>query len=214
MPVHVAWLAGEHERPGLPAGGPEPAGGALTAGEERALMGLVEGCLALGTRWLTVRAPSGGHPAGAAVAGLARLRTESRELGPAGTGTGPAAAPSPPDAPSLTVLFAAATVSGRVEIVDAVRRLAAAGVPPAELDERSVARSLYAPGVPDPDLLVRTGGDRRVPDLLLWEVAYSELVFLDVPWVASTRELLSGAVAEYQRRDRRYGGLVASGGKR
>jgi undecaprenyl diphosphate synthase len=92
--------------------------------------------------------------------------------------------------------------------VDAVRRLAEEGVRPADVDEKAIGARLDAPDV---DLLVQTGGDRHVHDLLLWEVAYSELVVLDVPWPAVERAQVDQALAEYQRRDRRYGGIVTSG---
>ena len=80
-----------------------------------------------------------------------------------------------------------------------------------KVDEVALSRSLYAPDMPDPDVVVRTGGDHRVSDLLLWEVAYSELVFIDDLWPAIGRDHLIAAVAEYRQRDRRYGGLMATG---
>ncbi|MGH9088063.1 MAG: undecaprenyl diphosphate synthase family protein, partial [Acidimicrobiales bacterium] len=125
---------------------------------------------------------------------------------PAGTadGGGTGAGPS-------LVLTLAIGYSGRGEIVAAVRRLAEAAVPAGDVDEAAIGGSLYDPAMPDPDLVVRSGDDRRISDLLLWEVAYSELVFVDDPWPAIGREQLFDAVVEYQRRDRRYGGLVASG---
>ena len=100
---------------------------------------------------------------------------------------------------------------GRAEIVDAVAALARSGVGPDEVDEAAIAAHLYHPDMPDPDLVVRPSGDRRVSDLLLWEVAYSELVFVDRSWADVRRHDLYQAVIEYQRRDRRYGGLDPAG---
>jgi hypothetical protein len=100
------------------------------------------------------------------------------------------------------------------EIVDAIAALAAAGTRPRRVDEAAIARHLYHPDMPDPDLVVRTSGERRVSDLLLWEVAYSELVVVDAPWPDVRRRDFYDAVVEYQQRDRRYGGLdpAADGG--
>lgn len=108
--------------------------------------------------------------------------------------------------PSALRLYLAPEGSGRRELVDAVRGLAEAGVRPKDVREATIADALV---VPDVDLLVLTGGDRRVPDLLVWQVAYSEIVVLDDPWPQVEPALFHAAVAEYQRRDRRYGGLVA-----
>jgi undecaprenyl diphosphate synthase len=102
----------------------------------------------------------------------------------------------------LTVAF---NYGGRAEIVDAVRAIVAEGVSPNKIDERTIARHLYAPDVPDPDLVIRTSGEFRVSNFLLWELAYSELVFTDVLWPDFRREHLLEAVREFQARDRRYG---------
>jgi len=96
---------------------------------------------------------------------------------------------------------------GRAEIVDAVRALVAAGTPAAKIDERAIARHLYQPSMPDPDFIVRTSGEYRVSNFLLWELAYSELVFTDVLWPDFDRERLFAAVREYQSRTRRFGGV-------
>ena len=79
-------------------------------------------------------------------------------------------------------LWIAFDYGGRAEIVDAVRRIAASRVPPADVDEALVAASLYAPEMPDPDLLIRTSGERRISNFLLWQLAYSELVFVERLW--------------------------------
>jgi undecaprenyl diphosphate synthase len=103
---------------------------------------------------------------------------------------------------TLTVAF---NYGGRAEIVDAVRAVVASGVPARKIDERTIHRHLYAPDIPDPDLVIRTSGEFRVSNFLLWELAYSELVFTDVLWPDFRREHLYEAVREFQARDRRYG---------
>ncbi len=105
---------------------------------------------------------------------------------------------------TLTMAF---NYGGRAEIVDAVRQLVRDGVPADKVDERSLRSRLYHPDAPDPDLVVRTSGEYRISNFLLWELAYSELVFTDVLWPDFRRRDLFDAVAEYQRRERRYGGV-------
>ncbi len=96
---------------------------------------------------------------------------------------------------------------GRAEIVDAVQRLVADKVPVKKIDEKALRSRLYHPELPDPDLVVRTSGEYRISNFLLWEMAYSELVFTDVLWPDFRREDLFGAIEEYQQRERRFGGL-------
>jgi len=103
---------------------------------------------------------------------------------------------------TLTVAF---NYGGRAEIVDAVRALVAEGLAPAQVDERALRRHLYLPEMPDPDLFIRTSGEYRISNFLLWEIAYSELVFMDVLWPDFRREHLRQAVREYQQRERRFG---------
>jgi undecaprenyl diphosphate synthase len=105
---------------------------------------------------------------------------------------------------TLTIAF---NYGGKAEIVDAVRRLVEEGVPAAKIDEKAIAKRLYDPSMPDPDVVVRTSGEYRLSNFLLWEAAYSELVFTDVLWPDFRREHLFEAVREYQARDRRFGGL-------
>jgi undecaprenyl diphosphate synthase len=105
---------------------------------------------------------------------------------------------------TLTIAF---NYGGKAEIVDAVRRLVDEGVPSEKIDEKAIARRLYDPEMPDPDLVVRTSGEYRLSNFLLWEAAYSELVFTDVLWPDFRREHLFAAVREFQDRDRRFGGL-------
>ena len=105
---------------------------------------------------------------------------------------------------TLTIAF---NYGGRAEIVDAVRALVAEGTPADKIDEKAIRRHLYDPEMPDPDLMIRTSGEFRISNFLLWELAYSELVFTDVLWPDFRREHLFEAVREFQRRDRRFGGV-------
>lgn len=107
---------------------------------------------------------------------------------------------------TLTMAF---NYGGRAEIVDAVRSLIAAGTPADRVSEKRLRRHLYDPEMPDPDLVVRTSGEYRISNFLLWELAYSELVFTDVLWPDFRREHLFAAVREFQSRDRRFGGVRA-----
>jgi undecaprenyl diphosphate synthase len=99
---------------------------------------------------------------------------------------------------------------GRTEIVDAARRAMASGLPPEALDERSFANFLYTAGQPDPDLLIRTSGEMRVSNFLLWQIAYAEIWVTETLWPDFRRRDLLEAVLAYQKRDRRYGGIKAS----
>src|SRR5215218_8096889 len=103
-------------------------------------------------------------------------------------------------------LWIAFDYGGRAEIVEAARRLVEAGVDPGEIDENVLRANLYAPELPDPDLLIRTSGELRISNFLLWQLAYSELVFLDRLWPDFGRRELEHALAAYSRRRRRFGG--------
>jgi undecaprenyl diphosphate synthase len=105
---------------------------------------------------------------------------------------------------TLTIAF---NYGGRAEIVDAVRRLVDDGISSSKVDERALRSRMYYPDMPDPDLVIRTSGEFRVSNFLLWELAYSELVFTDVLWPDFRRDHLFEAIREFQRRDRRYGGV-------
>ena len=96
---------------------------------------------------------------------------------------------------------------GRAEIVEAVKRVMAAGVRPDTLDEQTFAGFLYTAGQPDPDLLIRTSGEMRVSNFLLWQIAYSEIWVTDTLWPEFRKRHLLEAVLAYQKRDRRYGGI-------
>ncbi len=104
------------------------------------------------------------------------------------------------------VLNVCLNYGGRAEIVDAVRRLVAEGIPAAAIDEAVIARRLYHPDLPDPDLIIRTAGEKRMSNFLLWQSAYSELYLTDVLWPDFDREELERAVTDYQGRVRRFGG--------
>jgi undecaprenyl diphosphate synthase len=111
---------------------------------------------------------------------------------------------------TMTLTFAF-NYGGRAELVDAARAIghevAAGKLVPDKITDRTVARNLYAPDMPDPDLLVRTSGEFRISNYLLWELAYAELVFTDVLWPDFRREHLFEAIREYQRRERRFGAV-------
>jgi undecaprenyl diphosphate synthase len=100
---------------------------------------------------------------------------------------------------------------GRAEITDAVRRLIgdvlANGRDPAHIDEETLSSYLYTAGQPDPDLLIRTSGELRISNFLLWQIAYSEIWVTDVLWPDFRRRHLLQAIADYQKRERRYGGI-------
>ncbi len=101
---------------------------------------------------------------------------------------------------------------GRTEIAAAARRIAeeaASGtLDPADVDEGTIAQRLYCPEMPDPDLVIRTSGEQRTSNYLLWEAAYSEYVFTPVLWPDFDQQELVRCIAEYQDRDRRYGGAI------
>ena len=99
---------------------------------------------------------------------------------------------------------------GRAEIVDAARRAIEAGLRADELDERRFGEFLYTAGQADPDLLIRTSGEMRVSNFLLWQIAYAEIYVTDTLWPDFRRRHLLEAVLAYQKRERRYGGIHAN----
>jgi len=103
-------------------------------------------------------------------------------------------------------LWVAFDYGGRAELVEAARRIAESGVDAAEIDENVFAANLYAPELPDPDLLIRTSGELRISNFLLWQLAYSELVFSDKLWPDFDARDLRAALADYASRRRRFGG--------
>lgn len=99
---------------------------------------------------------------------------------------------------------------GRAEIVQAAKRYAqelASGSAASELDEKVLSEYMYTAGIPDPDLLIRPGGEKRISNFLLWQCAYSEFYFSDVLWPDFGTDELDKAIAEFNRRDRRFGGV-------
>jgi len=103
-------------------------------------------------------------------------------------------------------LWIAFDYGGRAEMVEAARRLVEDGLSPADVDEEALAQRLYAPELPDPDLLIRTSGEVRISNFLLWQLAYAELVFVDTLWPDFGEADLRAALDEYARRRRRFGG--------
>ncbi len=103
-------------------------------------------------------------------------------------------------------LWVAFDYGGRAELVEAARRLVDSGVDSHDIDENVFAANLYAPELPDPDLLIRTSGELRISNFLLWQSAYAELVFVDTLWPDFDEHDLRSALAEYASRRRRFGG--------
>ena len=112
-------------------------------------------------------------------------------------------------------LVIAFNYGGRQEVVAAavrlVRDVAAGRLPPSAITEEAIAARLDTLGIPDPDLVIRTSGEKRLSNFLLWQAAYAELVFTPVLWPDFDRAALEAALAEYRSRDRRYGGLSRAG---
>jgi undecaprenyl diphosphate synthase len=110
----------------------------------------------------------------------------------------------------MTLTFAF-NYGGRAELTDAVRAIATevqdGRVEPRRINEKMIERHLYAPDMPDPDLIVRTSGEFRLSNFLMWEGAYSELVFTEVLFPDFRRQDLFDAIGEFQRRDRRFGAI-------
>lgn len=111
-------------------------------------------------------------------------------------------------------LTIALSYGGRQEIADTARRLAedvrAGVIEPSEIDERRFGEKLFTAGIPDPDLCIRTSGEKRISNFLLWQLAYAELVFLDTLWPDFTKRDLEDAIQEFHRRERRYGASVGT----
>jgi undecaprenyl diphosphate synthase len=207
------------------------------AGEE-ALFDTVEGALELGIQWLTVFAFSTENwrrPVDEVrflmnfnEGLLLRRRDELHERGVRIRFSGRRGRPVPArllrrieESEALTrgnrtlTLVIAFNYGGRAELVDAARGISrdvmAGRLDPEKIDQRVVARHLYVPDAPDPDLLVRTAGEMRVSNYLLWQISYAELYVSDVLWPDFRREHLFEAVRAFQKRERRFGGLEADG---
>ena len=227
IPVHIACVMDGNGRWAQKRGLPRTEGHA--AGEE-ALFDAVEGALELGVRWLTVYAFSTEnwrrpvdevrYLMGFNESILTRRRDELNErdvrirfIGRRDWRVPKRLLRRMDEARELTAgnrtmtLNIAFNYGGRAEIVDAVRALVQEGVAADKIDEKAIRRRMYDPDMPDPDLVVRTSGEHRISNFLLWELAYSELVFTDVLWPDFRRDHLFEAVREFQRRDRRFGGV-------
>ncbi|MFL5684635.1 MAG: polyprenyl diphosphate synthase [Chloroflexota bacterium] len=103
------------------------------------------------------------------------------------------------------VLNVAFNYAGRTELVDAVRRLVAEGTAPGSIDESAIGAALYTAGLPDPDLLIRTGGEQRLSNFLIWQSAYAEFYFCDALWPDFGPAAFDQALLEFARRHRRFG---------
>ena len=227
IPVHVACVMDGNGRWAKKRGLPRTAG--HTAGEE-ALMDTINGALEIGVKWLTVYAFSTENwkrPPDEVrflmrfnESLLMRRRDELNEKGVRIRFTGRRdwrvprrllrrineSAELTRDNRTMTLTIAF-NYGGRAEIVDAVASMIADGVQASKVSEKIIRSHMYFPDMPDPDLVIRTSGEYRISNFLLWELAYSELFFSDVLWPDFRRCHLFEAIREYPRRDRRYGGL-------
>jgi undecaprenyl diphosphate synthase len=203
---------------------------------EPALFDVIEGALALGIEWLSCYVFSTENWARAEdevqfllhfnIDLLRRRREEMNEKGVRIHFIGDREDPRIPDElreeiriaedrtrtnTRLNLVFAF-NYGGRVELAAAARRIAedvAAGIlVPGDVDAQTIADRLYLPEMPDPDLVIRSSGEQRTSNFLLWEAAYSEYVFTPVLWPDFDRHTLADCIAEYQPRHRRFGGAV------
>ncbi len=106
---------------------------------------------------------------------------------------------------SRLVLNIAVNYAGRTELVDAVRRIVASGIAPERIDESTISSVLYTAGLPDPDLVIRTGGEQRLSNFLVWQAAYAEYYFCPDLWPDFGPEAFDAAILEFARRTRRFG---------
>ncbi len=210
------------------------------AAGEPALFDVIEGALDLGLEWLTVYTFSTEnwlrHPDEVEflmefnVDLLERRRDDLHEMGVRLLFIGDRDDPRVPEAVrsrmtaaeeltkdnrALNMVYAF-NYGGRAEIAEAARRIAieaaADDLDPAAVNTETLARRMYLPEMPDPDLIIRTSGEHRTSNFLLWQAAYSELLFTPVLWPDFDRDELARCIAEYQGRDRRYGGAVDTPG--
>jgi undecaprenyl diphosphate synthase len=227
VPSHIAAIMDGNGRWATARGLPRTKG--HEAGED-ALFEAVEGCLAVGVSWLTVYAFSTEnwrrpkdevkfllnfnrdllrrrrdelHERGVRIRFIGRRnwrvpRGVLREM---------------EDAEQLTrsnrklTLNIAFNYGGRAELVDAVSSIVDSGVRADRVNEALIAKHLYDPSMPDPELMIRTSGESRVSNFLMWQLAYTEMIFSDVLWPDFTRDHVYGAIKEYQHRNRRFGAL-------
>ncbi len=94
---------------------------------------------------------------------------------------------------------------GRDEITNAVKKIVSLGLKPQDITQDLICENLYTANIPDPDILIRTGGEKRISNYLLWQIAYSEVIVVDEYWPEFNRELLMECIKEYNKRQRRYG---------
>jgi undecaprenyl diphosphate synthase len=226
VPVHVACVMDGNGRWAAQRGLDHKAG--HVAGEQ-ALSDVVEGAIEIGVKWLTAYAFSTENwtrPTDEVQFlmqfnedVIGRRSGELHEQGVRLVFAGRRGFPVPPsvvdamdeamkltatnDRLTLTVAF---NYGGRAEIVDAVRELVRSGVPADDIDEAAIRSHLYAPDMPDVDLMIRSSNEFRISNFLLWQVAYGELYFTETLWPDFDREQLFAAVREYQGRQRRFGG--------
>lgn len=104
---------------------------------------------------------------------------------------------------TLAVCF---NYGGHLEITDAVKKIVQSGIKPEDINEDIVSQNIYAPEVPPVDVIVRTSGEQRISNFMLWRAAYSEMIFLNKPWPDMTKEDVSYVLKEYAKRSRRFGG--------
>ena len=105
------------------------------------------------------------------------------------------------------IVTTALSYGGREEIVNVVKKISEKGISADDIDESVVESNLYTVGIPDPDLIIRTSGEMRLSNFLLWQAAYAEFYFTDILWPDFGREEFMSAVQEFQGRDRRFGAL-------
>lgn len=227
IPVHIGCVMDGNGRWAQKRGLPRTEGHA--AGEE-ALLDAIDGALSLGVRWLTVYAFSTENwkrPPDEVrflmrfnESLLERRRDELNEKGVRIRFAGRRDWRVPrrllkrmDESVELTrnnrtmTLTIAFNYGGRAEIVDAVAAMIEKGIAASKVNEKTISSHLYYPEMPEPDLVIRTSGEYRISNFLLWELAYSELVFMDVLWPDFRRVHLYRAIREFQNRDRRWGGL-------
>lgn len=108
------------------------------------------------------------------------------------------------------ILVSALSYGSRAEIIHAVRGIIRDGIPPEKIDEKLMESYLYTAGIPAPDLIIRTSGELRISNFLLWQAAYAEFYFTNVFWPDFGREGLIAALDEFRARERRFGGLPAN----
>ena len=227
VPTHIAAIMDGNGRWATAQGLPRTKG--HEAGED-ALFEAVEGCLASGVKWLTVYAFSTenwrrpkeevkfllnfnrellrrrrdelhdrnvrirfiGRRNWRVPRGLLKDMEVAEELTAGNT------------AMTLNIAF---NYGGRAEIVDAVSAIVDSGVKADKVSESLIAKHLYDPSMPEPELMIRTSGEHRLSNFLMWQLAYTEMIFSDVLWPDVTREHIYGAIEEYQNRNRRFGAL-------